>query len=403
MDKREDAEQEQQELDLDQSLEQDLEQGLDENLEQDVEPSEVEINIFAEEELTEGASESAEEDISVDIGQAADSLLEVIKSDSLYGLERSALAEELDPAELSPEVGAGAESKAAPVGGALAEHSDLDEPQGEIDLVDDEPQIEISYSEVEDVALDLERAERSRRRLRKILLVCIIILLILTAIIGLFMWRNSNPAAVKNPDSDALQTSSAGTNTTQFQEVDVDRVPDLVGYFGMTPDEAAAASNNTITLDAESTPATDASLPSIKTTRSAWLMGESGDTLATITFGLTDANKIEYIFASFDLDAFGVADARFDELAASRVVAASILTDIGLDQATVDAAQLSTEENPNAVTARDTSKQEIAEFSGSTNRDTAPTWWKVIETYDHTAGISIGDNSVIRTLSVDLR
>lgn len=74
--------------------------------------------------------------------------------------------------------------------------------------------------------------------------------------------------------------------------------------------------------------------------------------------------NINYVFASFDLDAFGVADAKFDELAASKVVAASILTGIGLDNAVVDSAQLTITGNPQAVISRDTSGQEVAEFSG---------------------------------------
>ena len=59
--------------------------------------------------------------------------------------------------------------------------------------------------------------------------------------------------------------------------------------------------------------------------------------------------------------------------------------------------------NPQAVISRDTSGQEVAEFSGTTNIEGVPSTWKVTETYDHTAGVTLGDNSVIRTLSVDLR
>lgn len=366
--------------------------------------SEVQINLFAEEELTEGGTVEGEEEISVDFGETADSLLEVIKSDSLYGLERSALADDLDPGKLSSGgvVSSDDVGKSDTVNGSLAEHSDLDEPLGSIEISEEKVE-EIPYDDVEDYEISMEQAERSRSRLRKILVVCIVILLVLTAIIGLFVWRNSTPAAIKNPDSDALQTSIAGTNVTEFQGVDAERVPDLVSYFGMTPDEAVAASGDELKLDAESTPATDASLPNIKSTRTAWMLGEGNETLATITLGLNDQGRIEYVYASFDLDALDVADSRFDELAASDVVAASILSGIGLDDATVQSAQLTTGSNPDAVIARDTSKQEIAEFSGSTNRDGAPQWWKVIETYDHSAGISIGDNSVIRTLSVDLR
>lgn len=365
---------------------------------------EVQINLFAEEELTEGKVDEAEEEISVDFGETADSMLEVIKSDSLYGLERKAIAEEFDPGEISS-AGAsvvGDDDKTKPVSGELAEQSDLDEPLGAIEIQEEAVE-EIPFDDVDDYALDFEQAERSRRRLRKILVICIVILLVLTAIIGLFVWRNSTPAAVKNPDSDALQTSSAGTNVTEFQALDAERIPDLVSYFGLTPEQAVDASGNALRLDAESSPAEDASLPNIKNMRTAWLIGDAGETLATITFGLNEGGQIEYVYASFDLDAFDVADSRFDELAANNIVAASILSGVGIDDATVNSAQLTTEGNPNAIIAHDTSKQEIAEFSGSTNREAAPQSWKVVETYDHSAGVSIGDNSVIRTIAIDLR
>lgn len=92
--------------------------------------------------------------------------------------------------------------------------------------------------------------------------------------------------------------------------------------------------------------ATDASLPNVTRTRNGWLVGSNGETLASITFGLDAGGNINYVFASFDLDAFGVADAKFDELAASKVVAASILTGIGLDNAVVDSAQLTITATP---------------------------------------------------------
>lgn len=171
----------------------------------------------------------------------------------------------------------------------------------------------------------------------------------------------------------------------------------------MTPEAAAEASDNSIALDAEATAASDATLPNVVRTRNGWLVGPNGETLASITFGLNAAGNIDYIFASFDLDAFGVADAKFDELIASKVVASSILTGIGIDPAAVESAQLTIVENPQAVLSRDTGAQEVAEFTGPTNIEGVPGTWKVTETYDHTAGVTVGDNSVIRTLSVDLR
>lgn len=367
------------------------------------EQSEVEVHLFTEEDFSNGqkVEETVKEEIEVDFGEAADSMLDDIKSDSSYSV-RASMDDDFEPGEVSSDevvnvddvvVGRGETDR-------LAESADLDELPESINITEQET---IEYVEDDDEEISAERAARSRRRLRNLLVFFIIILLALVAVIGLFIWRNSTPPDVKQPDSDVLQTSKAGTNATQFQAIEVDRIPDLVTYFGMTPEAVAEASNNAIALDAEATRATDASLPNVTRTRNGWLVGSNGETLASITFGLNAEGNISYIFAAFDLDAFGVADAKFDELAASRVVAASILEGIGLDKATVESAQLTIIDNPQAVLSRDTAGQEVAEFSGPTNIEGGPTTWKVTETYDHTAGITLGDNSVIRTLSVDLR
>lgn len=367
------------------------------------EQSEVEVHLFTEEDFSSGqkVEETVKEEIEVDFGEAADSMLDDIKSDSSYTM-RASMDDDFDPGEVSSDevvnvddvvVGRGETDR-------LAESADLDELPESINITEQET---IECAEDDDEEIFAERAARSRRRLRNLLVFFIIILLALVAVIGLFIWRNSTPPDVKQPDSDVLQTSKAGTNATQFQAIEADRIPDLVTYFGMTPEAAAEASGSAIALDAEATRATDASLPNVVKTRNGWLVGSNGETLASITFGLNGEDNINYIFASFDLDAFGVADAKFDELAASKIVASSILEGIGLDKAAVESAQLTITENPQAVLSRDSSGQEVAEFTGPTNIEGVPTTWKVTETYDHTAGVTLGDNSVIRTLSVDLR
>lgn len=367
------------------------------------EQSEVEVHLFTEEDFSDGqeVEETIKEEIKVDFGEAADSMLDDIKSDSSYTV-RASMDDDFEPGEVSSDEVVIVDDVVVERGETdrLAENADLDELPESIDITEQET---IEYVEDDDEEISAERAMRSRRRLRNLLVFFIIILLALVAVIGLFIWRNSTPPDVKQPDSDVLQTSKAGTNATLFQAIEADRIPDLVTYFGMTPEAAVEASNNVIALDAEATRATDASLPSVVKTRNGWLVGSNGETLASITFGLNAEGNINYVFAAFDLDAFGVADAKFDELAASKVVAASILEGIGLDKATVESAQLTITDNPQAVLSRDTAGQEVAEFSGPTNVEGGPTTWKVTETYDHTAGVTLGDNSVIRTLSVDLR
>lgn len=369
------------------------------------EQNEVEVHLFAEEDFNDGlpAEETPQGEITVDFGEAAESMLDDIKSDSLYGISAAAAADadDFDPGDMSSDAVVNVDDVVAArsKGDRLTESADLDELSESINITEQET---VEYVEDDD-EFSAEQATRSRRRLRNLLIFFIIILLVLIAIIGLFIWRNSTPPGVKQPDSDVLQTSTAGTNAAQFQAIDAARIPDLVTYFGMTPEAAAEASDNSIALDAEATAASDATLPNVVRTRNGWLVGPNGETLASITFGLNAAGNIDYIFASFDLDAFGVADAKFDELIASKVVASSILAGIGIDPAAVESAQLTIVENPQAVLSRDTGAQEVAEFTGPTNIEGVPGTWKVTETYDHTAGVTVGDNSVIRTLSVDLR
>lgn len=368
------------------------------------EQNEVEVHLFAEEDFNDGrpVEETPQGEITVDFGEAAESMLDDIKSDSLYGISATAAADadDFDPGDMSSDAVVNVDDVVAArsKGDRLTESADLDELSESINITEQK-----TTEYVEDDEFSAERATRSRRRLRNLLVFFIIILLVLVAVIGLFIWRNSTPPGVKQPDSDVLQTSTAGTNATQFQAIDAARIPDLVTYFGMTPEAAVEASDSSIALDAEATSASDATLPNVVRTRNGWLVGPNGETLASITFGLNAAGNIDYIFASFDLDAFGVADAKFDELIASKVVASSILTGIGIDPAAIESAQLTIVENPQAVLSRDTGAQEIAEFTGPTNIEGVPGTWKVTETYDHTAGVTVGDNSVIRTLSVDLR
>lgn len=369
------------------------------------EQNEVEVHLFAEEDFNDGrpAEETPQGEITVDFGEAAESMLDDIKSDSLYGISAAAAADadDFDPGDMSSDAVVNVDDVVAArsKGDRLTESADLDELSESINITEQET---VEYVEDDD-EFSAEQATRSRRRLRNLLIFFIIILLVLIAVIGLFIWRNSTPPGVKQPDSDVLQTSTAGTNAAQFQAIDAARIPDLVTYFGMTPEAAAEASDNSIALDAEATAASDATLPNVVRTRNGWLVGPNGETLASITFGLNAAGDIDYIFASFDLDAFGVADAKFDELIASKVVASSILAGIGIDPAAVESAQLTIVENPQAVLSRDTGAQEVAEFTGPTNIEGVPGTWRVTETYDHTAGVTVGDNSVIRTLSVDLR
>ena len=207
------------------------------------EQGEVEVHLFTEEDFNDNqdVDETPKEEITVDFGEAAESMLDDIKSDSLYGVSASAEADDFDPGELSSDAVINVDDVVVERGESerLAESTDLDEPPESITI---DTQETIEYVEDDnDEEASAERAARSRRRLRNLLVFFIIILLVLVAIIGLFIWRNSTPPDVKQPDSDVLQTSTAGANATQFKAIDADSIPDLVSYFGMTPEAAAEA------------------------------------------------------------------------------------------------------------------------------------------------------------------
>ena len=371
----------------------------------------------------EGRAEGPLAEGSADLDAQADALLRDIEAEGPFALRSHPDAEELDPAEIPPEELGDEQSELEESDEEFTAEEEVDELPESIEIQED---VQDDFIEEYDEEIEYEKSERTRRRLRNTLIFFIVVLVILGAAIGVFVWRNSMSPDVKQSDPDALQTPAAGTNTTKFQPIDAAGIPQLVSYFGMTPEEATGASGNAIALDENSTPTAEglaaaeaaaaaAANPSasvqapqpaadvVMYTRNGYLVGNGGEVVASMIFGLGQDGRIIAIDASFDLDAYGVADAKFDELIADRTVASSLLVAVGIDQAAVDEAQLSIKENENAVTSRDTAGREQAEFSGPTNREGAPTSWKVYEVYDHTAGATVGDNSVIRSIAIELR
>ena len=357
-----------------------------------------------------------------DFGAEAEAMLRDIEADGPYPLRSHPDAEELDPSEIAPEQLMDDDEAIEGSAEELNPDEEVDELPESIEIpTEEEPVYYVEPDEEEEA----DNSRRKRRRLRNTLIFFIVILVILGAVIGVFVWRNSMSPDVKQSDVDALQNPSVGTSTTVFQPISADGVPTFVSYFGMTPEEAAEQSGAQFSLDEAATPtpeaqaaaeaaaaaqaegtsaaATPASDPAkVVATRGAFLTKGDGEIIANITFGLNNESRILATTVSFDLDTYGVADAQFDELIADETVPASFLKAVGVDAAAVDEAALSTKENPEAVTSRDTSGLEQAEFSGSTNREAAPTAWKLKEVYDHSKGKTIGDNSIIRTLTIEL-
>lgn len=378
-----------------------------------------EAKLEAEEPAEEPSAKEAASEEPADLDAQADALLRDIEADGPFALRSHPDAEEFDPAEIPPESLEDAELEGDETPEDLEADGEVDELPESIEI-QEEPEGEY-YVEYED-EYDEEHSMRTRRRLRTVLIFFIVLLVILGAAIGVFIWKNNMSPDVKQSDPDALQTPTAGTNSTMFHPIDAGSIPQLVAYFGMTPEEASEASGNTIALDEAATPtpeglaaaeaaarpnanaqAEPAAGNTVMYTRGAYLVGNGGEIVANMLFGLNQEGRIIAASATFDLDAYGVADAKFDELISDRTVASSLLSAIGVDPVAVEASQLTVKEVEGAVTSRDTAGREQAEFSGGTNREDAPTNWKLIEVYDHTAGATVGDNSVIRSITIELQ
>ena len=216
------------------------------------------------------------------------------------------------------------------------------------------------------------------------------------------MWRNSISSNVTQSDTEALSTGTAGTHTATFHPVDADVVPDLASTFGKTTDEAVAACGGQLSLSGSPSAATDPEIPALAQLVNGTLKDTNGVVIASIALGLDKDGRIVYVYAAFDLDALSVSGSTFEELAGSSVIASSLLTALGLPQDKVDALTLDVSKDSSAIVASDKSAKEQAQFKGSTGMDAAPTSYKLTETYDHAAGKTLGDNSVMRTALVEL-
>lgn len=89
-------------------------------------------HLFTEEDFNDNqdVDETPKEEITVDFGEAAESMLDDIKSDSLYGVSASAEADDFDPGELSSDAVINVDDVVVERGESerLAESTDLDEP-----------------------------------------------------------------------------------------------------------------------------------------------------------------------------------------------------------------------------------------------------------------------------------
>lgn len=329
------------------------------------------------------------------LDEQVDQVIRDIEANSSFMLRKEPDAEMFDPDDFHPD--------------DLEPDADLlEEDFAGTEAVDELPEsIEVAEAEEEEAEEELteeekeQAAERHRRRLRTILTVFIVILVLIAAIIGVFIWQGSLAPDVEQSDTEALTTSSAGTGNVTFAPVQTDAIPQLAAVFGKTAKQAQAASDGHLTLEGKAEKAADKRVKAMTQIVNGKLVDENGTSLADVGLGLDKKGKVVYVYCSFDLDALEVADATFGELAASDVVPRSLLEKLGVGQAALQNATLSAAGDPAAVTGGEADAKQQAVFKGSTGGKT-PSSWQVTETYDRSVGQTLGDNSVMRTLLVEL-
>ena len=240
-----------------------------------------------------------------------------------------------------------------------------------------------------------------RRKLRKVLAIAIACLVVLaSAGVAFFLLDNGDG----RPQDDATQLDGGGEiSRNVLSGLSADALPTFTEYFGQSVSALEKASDGCIVLDGGTQASSDPEVPALVSLQKARLDDASGNKVASLAFGLDSSAKIVYVYCSGDLDALHVASADFEELLADKTVAASCLVACGMREVDAQAAALTLKEKPDCRSDVGAGTDgDSAVFSGKTGFTTAPTTWKLTERYDKSVGKALGDNSVLRTMTVEL-
>lgn len=207
-----------------------------------------------------------------------------------------------------------------------------------------------------------------RTGLRVMLVVALVVLVALAAVLGVFAWRYSASPDVTPADTERLAANGSGAaGSTALAPVDATGLPALNNLYGLTYQQAKKKLKGTVAFASALEPSEDERIPALKYLASGAVANAQGETVATVTLGLTKARKVVYACSSYDLDALGVAVVEFQVLANDRTVAASLLAAAGLDAGVVEAAPLSLQEDASAAGSRTaTSSTQQCTFVGET-------------------------------------
>lgn len=330
------------------------------------------------------------------LDEQVDEVIKDIESNSSFMLRKEPDAEVFDPGDIHPDDLA---DDINPLDEDFAGTEAVDELADGIDVAQAE-QAEQAGPELTEEE-KLEAAERHRRRLRSVLIVFVVILALIAAVIGVFIWQGSLAPDVKPSDTEALATGAAGKDETSFSPVESESIPQLVGLYGKTVKQARSSCGETLVVEGKAEKAHDSRVKAMTKLVNGKIVDGNGMQIADVAFGLDKKGKIVYTYCSFDLDQLEVADAPFEDLVASDVVSRSLLEAVGIKQSALDSAALTVEKAPGAVTSHEGDAKQQAVFKGKTGAK-HPSIWQLTETYDQTVGQTLGDNSVMRTLLVEL-
>ena len=238
-----------------------------------------------------------------------------------------------------------------------------------------------------------------RRKLRKVLAIAIACLVVLaSAGVAFFLLDNGDG----RPQDDATQLDGGGeVSRDAFSGISADALPTFTEYFGQPVSALVKASDGRIVLDGGTQASSDPEVPALVSLQKARLDDASGNKVASLAFGLDSSAKIVYAYCSGDLDALHVASVGFETLLSDKTVAASYLVACGMREVDAQAAALTLKEKPDCRSGTG-ADGDSAVFSGKTGFTTAPTTWKLMEKYDKSVGKTLGDNSVLRTITVEL-
>lgn len=266
------------------------------------------------------------------------------------------------------------------------------------DALDDDavaPQDSAQTARFDEMHDEMRAAGRRRARLRVLLAFAVVVLVAAICVLGILIYSGRLSPNVTPSDTEELASPAAGTEDVTFEPVDSSYIPQLAAAFGLDVDEAVALFDGTVTFTDGMLASTDERIPRLRKMREGGVYDADGTEIATVGLGVDKQGSVVYAYCLFDLDALAVADATFEELAQSDVVAASLLEALGCTSDAIDNATLTGE----PVATSDVLDE--LSLSGATGL-VSPATFEVVESYDSTIGQVTGDNSVMRKTLVEL-